>query len=232
MMEHNLELGQHFLTDTHILQRVADEVQAKPDEDVLEIGSGPGTLTRLLIARVKNLTCVEIDPSFPVPEGVQYVQDSAVAHLREHCYPVLVGNIPYHISEALLHAVLSCKPRRAVFVVGKKLATLLQEQSMLGTYVRNCYDVTHVMDIDKKKFSPPPRVQSSLIVLSRKQVSNPILEGLRTHNTSTVKNAVTAVLEGVKTKREVKALLADFPEKDTPMYQLSTKAFFALLEKL
>ena len=231
-MANNLDLGQHFLKDETVLEKIASQVEAKTDEEVLEIGSGPGTLTRALKKHVQNLMCVELDPQFDAPEGVSYVQESAVRHLGKKCYPVIVGNIPYHISEPLLHAVLTCQPRRAVFVVGKKLATLLQEESMLGTYVRNCYDIQQVLDIDRSLFTPPPRVDSSLIILTKKPVEKPVLEVLRTRNTSTVKNALTYALRGKKTKREVRELLADYSERDTPVYQLSTSSFFELLKKL
>ena len=106
-------LGQHFLKDLQIAQRIADTVDACPQLPILEVGPGMGVLTQFLIPKKRNLKVVELDMEsveflqehFPEIEDKIIANDFLKMDLNEifDGKPfVLTGNYPYNISSQIL----------------------------------------------------------------------------------------------------------------------------------
>src|SRR5947208_11176259 len=107
-------LGQRFLVDRAVLSAIVDAADLSADDDVLEIGPGPGVLTAALAARVRSVTAVEVDPRMIALLGetlahhtnVQVIQADAlkVDLLGIAARPItrIVANLPYQITTPLL----------------------------------------------------------------------------------------------------------------------------------
>jgi len=141
-------LGQHFLTDRNILQRIVDALEPASDDVVVEIGAGKGTLTDVLIPRVRSVIAIEKDRRLAHECGVRNAEcgverlsivsgdalkldwhelleaHTATPHsaLRIPHFKV-VGNIPYNITSPLIDKALTPPlPARIVFLVQAEVA--------------------------------------------------------------------------------------------------------------
>jgi len=147
----NKRLGQHFLTDRNILDRIVDALDPAPGEVVLEIGPGRGSLTEVLLARGLTVIAVEKDRRLAHECGVRNAEfgverlsivrgdalrldwhvliagDTATPHSALHTpHFKVVGNIPYNITSPLLEKALTPPlPGRVVFLVQKEVADRL-----------------------------------------------------------------------------------------------------------
>ena len=147
-------LGQHFLTDPHILDRIADAVEPEPQDAVIEIGPGRGTLTRRLAPRVGRVIAIEKDRRLAaalegkgkgekgkvVAENVEIIVADALGAdwqglVTQSTFPVspfplptfkVIGNIPYYITTPLIEKALGLPGcRLVVFLVQREVAERL-----------------------------------------------------------------------------------------------------------
>ncbi len=126
-------LGQHFLFDPTILDRIVDALEPTPHDVVLEIGPGRGTLTRRLVPRVSRVLAIEADPGLAdrlgrdsaLMDALTLVSGDALAvdwHRLVHDADAerfkVVGNIPYYITSPLIERALRPPlPQVVVFLV-------------------------------------------------------------------------------------------------------------------
>src|SRR5206468_9242339 len=118
-------LGQHFLSDRRILQRIVDALELTGAETVIEIGPGRGSLTALLIPHAARLILIEYDRALAARLREKYAATPAVEVLEADVLTVdlgaatggpfvLVGNVPYYITTPILfHALEQPRPDRA-----------------------------------------------------------------------------------------------------------------------
>jgi 16S rRNA (adenine1518-N6/adenine1519-N6)-dimethyltransferase len=122
-------LGQHFLVDASAVSRIVDAAELTRDDVVLEIGSGPGTLTGELAERAGRVLAVELDERMlaPLRESIRDHDNVHVVHgdILEQNIGELVGgrpykvvaNLPFYITSAVLRHVLGSVPRPCLVVV-------------------------------------------------------------------------------------------------------------------
>ena len=177
-------LGQHFLTDPRILGRIADALDARPHDTVVEIGPGRGALTAELAARARRVLAIEVDRELARRLRERYAGDPRVEVLVRDVLDVplgevaggpflLAGNIPYHITTPILfHALERPRPTRAVFLVQREVAERVVARPGSGTYGALSVNVQAVAHAERLfrvaagAFSPPPRVESAVLRLT------------------------------------------------------------------
>jgi 16S rRNA (adenine1518-N6/adenine1519-N6)-dimethyltransferase len=174
-------LGQNFLLDEAALQRIIEAAQVTPEDVVLEIGAGLGSLTRLLAVCAYLVVAVELD-SILIPllrevllqfNNVQVVEGDILSldpvQLVSSPDYLIVANIPYYITSALIRHLLEAKkpPRRMVLTVQQEVARRIcaspGEMSLLALSVQVYGQPTIVSHIPSGAFYPPPKVDSEII---------------------------------------------------------------------
>lgn len=179
-------LGQHFLTDLHVAQRIADTVDACPDLPVLEVGPGMGVLTQYIIPKGREFKVVEIDfDSVPyLHEHFPQLGDNIIEgdflqmNLRDlfDGRPfVLTGNYPYNISSQIFFKMVEnkdlipCCTGMIQKEVAERMAALPGSKTygVLSVLIQAWYDVEYLFTVDEHVFNPPPKVKSAVIRLTR-----------------------------------------------------------------
>ena len=127
-------LGQHFLNDRRILQRIVDALELTGTETVVEIGPGRGSLTAMLVPHVRRLVLIEYDRALAARLREKYASTPSVEIVEADVLTVdlgavtgepfrLVGNVPYYITTPILfHALERPRPERAVYLVQREVA--------------------------------------------------------------------------------------------------------------
>lgn len=183
-------LGQHFLTNTEILSRIAGFLEHSPAKTVVEIGPGHGELTRAMLAlpTPRSLILIEKDAelvsalpsSFPkefeggmirVEEGdvrTELARIVSSLHGKEYA---ITGNIPYYLTSFLFRIIGSLVPRpeRCIFTIQREVAERVAAKpphmNLLAASVQSWADASIVASVPKHDFSPPPKVDSATVLL-------------------------------------------------------------------
>jgi len=176
-------LGQHFLSDSKILGRIADALDPRPGESVIEIGPGRGALTRELLNRGLRVIAIERDRGLAaVLEGARVIVGDAL-EIDWHSLAAhkIVGNIPYYITSPLIDKALTPPlPERVVFLVQAEVADRMAAPPGTKTYGALSVGVQAVCRVEKLftiaagAFQPPPRVRSAAVRLT--PLAEPLIE--------------------------------------------------------
>jgi 16S rRNA (adenine1518-N6/adenine1519-N6)-dimethyltransferase len=174
-------LSQNFLADGVIARSILEALPAEPDS-IVEIGAGPGTMTRALGQTRRRVAAVELDPRMlPVLRrevagvgAVSVVEGDALklplAELLPSPYAVF-GNIPYHVTGMLIPRLLALDPPPmwvCVLVqleVARRLCAEPGGWSLATLAVRSAASAELLMAVPRTAFDPAPRVDSALVML-------------------------------------------------------------------
>ncbi len=174
-------LGQNFLLDETALHQVVEAAGVAPQDVVLEIGPGLGSLTRLLAVNACKVVAVEVDSNLiPILKqvvgqfsNVQVIEGDILSldpiQLVSQSEYLVVANIPYYITSALIRHLLeaSSPPRRLVFTVqqevARRICTLPGDMSLLALSVQVYGHPEIIAQIPASAFYPPPKVDSAII---------------------------------------------------------------------
>lgn len=181
-------LGQHFLTDERIAERIVDSLSTETNH-VLEIGPGMGVLTKYLIKKDElDFHVVEIDresvaylhdhyPTLDVIEGdfLQYDLTSLF-----HDTFSIIGNFPYNISSQILFKVFDNRDRvsEVVGMFQKEVAERVaagpgsKTYGILSVLLSAFYNIEYLFTVNENVFNPPPKVKSAVIRLRRNDVKS------------------------------------------------------------
>ena len=179
-------LGQHFLTDETIAQRIADTVDACPEIPILEVGPGMGVLTKYLVAKQRHVKVAELDyesvdylrRNYPTLEDDIIEDDFLKMHL-ENTFSgqpfVLTGNYPYNISSQIFFKMLDyrelipCCTGMIQKEVAERLAASPGSKAfgILSVLMQLWYDVEYLFTVEPHVFNPPPKVRSAVVRLTR-----------------------------------------------------------------
>jgi 16S rRNA (adenine1518-N6/adenine1519-N6)-dimethyltransferase len=186
LRRHRIELkhslGQNFLTDPAMRDAVAEGAGLSAEDEVLEVGAGVGTLTVALASRCRRVVAVELDgrlipalrESLAGLENVEVVGTDILRFNVRSAFPsgreIVVGNIPYNLTGALIRKLLDDppRPRRLSLVVQKEVAerwTASTGASLSTVAVQVFAEARMPFTIPRSAFTPAPRVDSALVLL-------------------------------------------------------------------
>jgi 16S rRNA (adenine1518-N6/adenine1519-N6)-dimethyltransferase len=177
----NKKLGQNFLLDESILERIVQTAQVEPNDVVLEVGAGLGSLTRHLALRARLVIAVELDAKLIPPltnvtspfQNVRVVEGDILSldinQLVTEAGFLIVANIPYYITSALIRHLLEAKtpPRRIILTVqqevAKRICATPGDMNLLALSVQVYGRPALVFSIASSAFFPSPKVDSQVI---------------------------------------------------------------------
>ncbi len=176
------KLGQNFLQDPNILEKIVRIAEVSKEDTVLEIGAGLGSLTRHLAASAKEVIAVEIDKNIipalndslsgytnttVIKDDMLKVIPSEIINTPEY---LVVANIPYYITSAILRHLLENEPRpsRMVLTIQKEVAKRIctpegKKMSLLALSIQVYGNPEIAGKIPAGAFYPPPKVDSAII---------------------------------------------------------------------
>ena len=176
-------LGQHFLRDRKVIERIANAVDITPEDFVVEIGPGGGALTEEILKRSpKKLFLVEIDPYWAdylknkFGEKVEVFNEDATKFNFSLLGKNLkfFGNLPYNVSTRILRNLLNHRNAlsEGVFMVQKEVADRLtskggKEYGYLPALLQNFFSFEKLFNVHPKAFLPPPKVNSTVFKVKR-----------------------------------------------------------------
>lgn len=178
-------LGQHFLIDPKVLERIINAAELNGDDLVVEIGSGLGVVTAEIAKRAGHIIAVEIDKELLgisrevlapydnvafVAEDILKADLSRLVHGRKY---KVIGNLPYYITAPIMEKVITAeeKPVLAVFMVQKEVAERMsaapgsKKYGSFSIFVQFYASVKLNSFVSKSSFLPWPEVGSAIITL-------------------------------------------------------------------
>lgn len=184
-------LGQHFLTDLTVAQKIADTLEEYKGLPVMEVGPGMGVLTQYLIADGQDLKVVELDREsveyleehYPELDGKIIEADFLKLDLHklygdaEFC---IIGNYPYNISSQIFFKVLDYKDQVKCCsgMLQREVAQRIaagpgsKTYGILSVLLQAWYDIEYLFTVPETVFNPPPKVKSGVIKLVRNSVTD------------------------------------------------------------
>lgn len=183
-------LGQNFLIDNHVIERIMDLAELTGIERVLEVGPGIGTLTLALVQAAGRVTSIEMDselepvlsahaidhPNFNFIMGdALAVPPAQIAEALGGEPELLVANLPYNVAATIILQFFQTMPslRRAVVMVQKEVADRIA--AVAGTKAYGAYtvklslygEVTGRFEVPPRCFMPAPHVDSAVVRIDR-----------------------------------------------------------------
>ena len=181
----NKAFGQHFLLDLNITRKIARLAQVGAGDHVIEVGPGPGGLTRALLETGAKVTAIETDQRFrPLLDDIS-VASGCLTVIFEDALKVdytdlaadqpahIVANLPYNVGTPLLIKWLTgpWSPRSMTLMFQREVADRITEgpsedaYGRLAVIVQAVCHAERVMDVPARAFTPPPKVDSAVVRL-------------------------------------------------------------------
>jgi len=178
-------LGQHFLTDKNIARKIVDSLLPGEFNTLIEIGPGTGVLTGFLLEKFPvNFLAIELDK-----ESIEYLKNTYPDHTEKFIYgdflkfsfdqyksPIaIIGNFPYYISSQIFFRVLENRTlvNQVVCMIQKEVAERIASKcgnktyGILSVFLQAYFKIEYLFTVNEKCFSPPPKVKSAVIRLTR-----------------------------------------------------------------
>ncbi|PKP41123.1 MAG: 16S rRNA (adenine(1518)-N(6)/adenine(1519)-N(6))-dimethyltransferase [Bacteroidetes bacterium HGW-Bacteroidetes-10] len=217
-------LGQHFLKDQKIAERIVDSLDVTLAKDVLEVGPGTGVLTQYLIKDERiTLKAAEIDEESVAYLKIHYPQlgsnliggDFLKMDLNE-MFPgnfSIIGNFPYNISSQIFFKALDYREKipQIVGMLQKEVAERLasppgnKNYGILSVLLQAWYDIEFLFIVEPGSFIPPPKVKSAVIRLKRNSRTDlgcdevlfkRVIKASFNQRRKAVRNSVKSIMDG------------------------------------
>ncbi len=173
--------GQHILKNQDVLNKIVEKAGIASTDIVLEIGPGTGNLTALLLEKAKKVICIEIDNRMILQLNKRFsasiyknkfvlIKGDAIK-TEFPFFNVCVANTPYQISSPLVFKLLSHRPvyKCAILMFQQEFAYRCVAKVGSEFYCRLSANIgllakcDHIMKVGKNNFTPPPKVESSVV---------------------------------------------------------------------
>ena len=185
-MQYKKNLGQHFLKDQNIVDKLVRHINPSKDDEVVEIGPGNGVMTKSIINRVKKMILIEKDCDLidDLKREFHEYENSSILNIDVLNYNLnslshsvrVIGNLPYNISTEIIFKMCNCnKIIDMHFMLQKEVVDRIIAKSNSKIYGRLSimaqayFNVKKLFDISENVFTPKPKVKSSFVRLSAKK---------------------------------------------------------------
>ncbi len=254
-------LGQHFLTDESIAKNIADALTGTNYDNILEIGPGMGVLTKYLLEKKPKITVLELDresvsylkntfwlehikldtskDKFTILEGDFLRQN--IEEIFDKKQVAIIGNFPYNISTQIVFKAIEHREFVPEFagMFQKEVAMRIAEKEgskvygILSVLTQAFFDVEYLFTVPPTVFNPPPKVDSGVIRLIRKEnYTLPVDEKLFFRVVKTAFNQRRKMLRSSLKSFNLSDSLKEDPIFTKRPEQLSVEAFISLTQKL
>jgi 16S rRNA (adenine1518-N6/adenine1519-N6)-dimethyltransferase len=177
--------GQHFLLDLNITRKIVRLAQVQPGDLVVEVGPGPGGLTRALLEAGATVIAIEKDRRFlPLLDELAAHADGRLRVVAGDALEpppdalpgaaAIVANLPYNVATPLLIGWLTGPPRAMTLMFQKEVAERIvaapgrKDYGRLSVITQALSDAAIVMELPAQAFTPPPKVASAVVRLTPK----------------------------------------------------------------
>lgn len=189
-MKAKKSLGQNFLIDNNIINKINDSISATNNDLIIEIGPGMGALTKYLKNKNANIICYEIDTDM-VPyldklcdtKTKVIYNDILNADIKEDIKNIkyeklyIVGNLPYYITTSIIKYLinLNLPIHEMIFMVQEEVADRFtslpgsKDYGSITLYLKYYFNLEKLFKVSKQCFNPVPKVESAIIKLSKKE---------------------------------------------------------------
>ena len=184
--ENSQKLGQHWLNDEASLEAIVAAGEIKPSDEVLEIGPGQGSLTEVLLAKAGHIIAVEFDEYLIPALKIRFANNPQIDIIQQDIRTFnfsslpssykIIANIPYYLTSLLVRQICETTnpPSVAVLLVQKEVAQRVcaggGEMSILSVTTQMYYETLLGELVPAELFSPPPKVDSQVLILKRRAV--------------------------------------------------------------
>ena len=185
--DYKKSLGQNFLKDKNIINKISESINPTEEDLIVEIGPGAGALTNELVKKKCDVICFEIDTRLKeILEAIDYPRlkivfnDFLKVNLKEYIDETkykniyFVGNLPYYITTAIINKIIDeSNPHEITVMVQKEVGDRFmskpnsRDYGSLSVFLQYNFDVTKVVNVNKRCFEPVPKVDSVVVKLSK-----------------------------------------------------------------
>lgn len=188
-MKAKKSLGQNFLIDQNIINKISKSINATTDDLIVEIGPGMGALTKILKKKECKIICYEIDTDMdnylkPLEDDKLKVIYNDILNsdinsdIKNISYNKLyiVGNLPYYITTPIIKKVIESKLdiEEAIFMIQEEVADRFvslpnsKEYGSMTLFLKYYFNVKKLFSVSKNSFKPMPKVESAIISLKKR----------------------------------------------------------------
>ncbi len=182
-------LGQNFLIDQNIINKISDSIKADYQDLIIEIGPGQGALTKKLKLKNSFLICYEVDLDLqefllPLEDSKTKIiwQDILTSNIEEDVKDIpyenlyIVGNLPYYITTPIIKHLINLKLniKEMIFMVQDEVADRFialpknKEYGSMTLFLKYYFNVEKLFKVSKNCFNPIPKVESAIIKMTKR----------------------------------------------------------------
>ena len=201
-MKAKKSLGQNFLIDNNIINKIGEAINANADDLIIEIGPGMGALTKVLKNKGANILCYEIDKDMIpylnklIDDKTRIIyQDILSAKIKDDIKDItfnklyIVGNLPYYITTSIIKFLIKeeLPIHEMIFMVQEEVADRFtanfgsKSYGSISLFLRYYFDLEKLFKVSKKSFNPIPKVESAIIKFS-KRINKPEVDEFKYFN--------------------------------------------------
>ena len=197
------KLGQHFLNSESIAKSIISEAKITKNDTVFEIGTGKGILTPLLCEKAGKVISVDVDETLVRNAKSKFshldnlVLKSGDGLKKKDSFTIFVSNLPYSRSKDAIEWLAQTSFSHGVIMVQKEFADKLLAKSSknrkaISIIATQAFDITTVSKVGKNNFSPPPKIDSVILkIIKKNNLSKDLIQTIDkifSYRRKTVKN--------------------------------------------
>ena len=185
-MQHKKNLGQHFLKDQNVVDKLVRYINPSKHDEIIEVGPGYGVMTKSIINKVKKMILIEKDSDLieSLKNDFNEYHNSSIVNVDILKYDLnsldkpmrVIGNLPYNISTEIIFKMCNCnKVIDMHFMLQREVVDRIVAKSNSKIYGRLSimaqayFNVKKLFDISENVFLPKPKVKSSFVRLNARQ---------------------------------------------------------------